>query len=344
MKRALCTLVGLFSATLSATAAAQVGGTIGWNPAAGATSTGYGMPVPPSSSGGSSGQSSDAEIGTLYVTGTAYGIGAGVWLDAELGISDPGLRFIAPAVLGVGAPIGVYFLDHPPMPRGVPGAISLGLTLGAGEGFGIWSYQFVTSSKENAWGFRGLARGSFIGATIGGAAGAAVGFTQEPSPKSSLFIGSAALWGAGIGSMFGYGSTGKDRGYGLSNDKASLGGLIGYNAGIIGSAALSAVWVPTYKNTAFMWAGAAAGFVATTPVYLFYAGSEAPAKRGLILQGVGTTLGIVAGAMFTFYDKDDFAMDDPYRPGRPSIARITGVGPMQMPGGGAGAMVQGVLF
>ncbi|MCC6646349.1 MAG: hypothetical protein IT374_12355 [Polyangiaceae bacterium] len=343
MKRALSVLVALLPATFSATAAAQMGGSIGWSSQGGGTSSGYAMPVP-TSSGGSGAKSTDLEIGTLYVAGTAYGIGAGVWLDAELGISDPGLNFIAPAVLGVGAPIGVYFLDHPQMPRGVPASIALGLTLGAGEGFGVWSYQFVTSSKENAWGFRGLARSSFIGATVGGAAGAAVGFLQEPSPKSSLFIGSSALWGAGIGSMFGYGSTAKGRGYGLSNDGASLGGLIGYNLGIVGSAALSTVWVPTYKNTAFMWAGAAAGFAATSPVYLLYAGSESPAKRGLIVQGVGTTLGIVAGAMFTFYDTDDIASDDPFRGPRPSLARITGVGPMPMPGGGAGAMVQGVLF
>ena len=344
MKRELSILAGLLTATVSATASAQFGGTIGWNPQSGGTGTGYGMPVPAPSSGSSSGQSSDLEIGSLYVAGTAYGIGTGVWLDAELGITDPGLRFIAPAVLGVGAPIGVYFLDHPPMPRGVPAAISLGLTLGAGEGFGVWSYQFVTSSKEEAWGFRGLARGSFIGATIGGAAGAAVGFTQEPSPKTSLFVGSSARGGAGIGTMFGYGSTSKDQGYGLSNDGASLGGLIGYNAGIVGSAALSTVWIPTYKNTAFMWGGAAVGFLATTPVYLFYAGSDSPAKRGLIVQGVGTTLGIVAGAMFTFYDKDDIATTDPYRRARPPIAQLTGIGPMPIPGGGAGAMVQGVLF
>jgi hypothetical protein len=331
---------------LAASAAeAQVGGQWNWNTGSGASGSSWGAP----SGGGTaapatapSSQSTDLEIGTLYVAAAAYGAGTGIWIDAEAGIEDPGLRFIAPAILGVGGPIGVYFLDRPPMRRGVPGAIAAGLSIGAGEGFGIWSYQFVRADKADAWGFKELARSTFIGATAGGVVGAAVGFTQEPSPKTSLLLGSGVLWGAGIGSMFGYGASAKDTGYGLSNDAAGLGGLIGYNAGLAATAGLSAVWIPTYKQLAFMWMGAGAGFAVTLPVYLFYAGSEAPAKRGLIVQGTGTTLGLVAGAIFTMDDKDDIATADPYGTRR-TWAKITGVGLMPVPGG-TGAQVTGLLF
>ena len=52
------------------------------------------------------------EIGALYGVSAAYGVGMGVWLSAEVGIKDPALFLIAPAVLGVGAPVGVYLFDR----------------------------------------------------------------------------------------------------------------------------------------------------------------------------------------------------------------------------------------
>jgi hypothetical protein len=310
------------------------------------------MPQPSSSS--SSRDSSDVEIATLYVTGAAYGVGTGIWLDAEAGISDPGLRFIAPAVLGVGAPIGVFFLDQPKLRRGVPAAISLGITLGGGAGFAIWSYQFTSTEKfadndpeqlnQKAWGFKELARSTWIGSTAGGAVGAVVGFLQEPSPKLSLFVGSGALWGAGVGSMFGYGaSPDNGLGYAGNNESAALGGLIGYGAGIAASAGLSAVWLPGYKQQAFMWMGAGAGFAVTLPVYLFYAGSDAPAKRGLIVQGTGTLLGIAAGGIFTMYDPDWIISENTNGRGKTQIAQVTGISPMPLPGG-MGAQLTGILF
>ena len=40
-------------------------------------------------------------------------IGLGVWFGAEAKIKDPGLFLIAPAILGVAGPVGVYFLGRP---------------------------------------------------------------------------------------------------------------------------------------------------------------------------------------------------------------------------------------
>jgi hypothetical protein len=328
----------------ASSASAQVGWQGGWNPTTGGTSTGYGAPpqqygYPPAQQSQSR-KSSDVEIGSLYGVAALYGVGTGVWIDAEAGISDPGLRFIAPIVLGVGAPVGVYFLDQPALNRGIPASISAGIAIGAGEGFGIWSYQFVKSDSKDAWGFKGFARATFLGATVGGAAGAAVGFLQEPSPKTSILLGSASLWGAGIGSMFGYGGSEKGVGYGRANDSASLGGLIGYNLALVGAAGLSTVYVPSERSLLWMWAGAGIGFAATTPVYLFYAGSDATAKRGLIVQGVGTTLGIAAGGIFTMNDRDSL-MENTRTPH--PFAKITSVGPMPL-AGGMGGQLSGTIF
>ncbi|HEY1536032.1 MAG TPA: hypothetical protein VGF76_18560, partial [Polyangiaceae bacterium] len=241
---------------------------------------------------------SGTEITVLYATSAVYGVGLGVWVGSEAHIKDPGLFLVAPAILGVAGPVGVYLLDNPAMPRGMPGAIASGLVIGAGEGIGIASYQFVSSGSEKAWGFRGLSRSTVIGATLGGGGGVALGYLQDPSPKSSLLTTSAVVWGAAIGTMFGYGASATGEGYSRANDSAALGGLIGFNVGLAAAAGLSTVYIPTYRALTYMWAGAGVGALVSLPVYAAYAGKNAPpAKHGLVFSGVTTMLGIGAGAL-----------------------------------------------
>lgn len=341
----LSVLAGLAATLVARPAAAQYGGGVGWTPNGGMT---WGNPqpqpqpyygAPPSNQRASS---SDVEIGTLYVAAASYGVGAGIWFDVEVGVKDPGLAFIAPAILGVGGPVGVYFMDQPKMARGVPGAISAGIALGALEGLNIWTYQYAQAKSSDEWGGKGLARSLFLGSTVGGAGGAALGFLQQPSPKLSLFVGSGSLWGSAIGSMFGYGvSSGES--YGDRNDALFLGNLIGYNVGMLAAGGLSAAWVPGYKQMTFMWIGAGVGFGATLPIYLFYIGGDNPARRGLIAQGIGTTLGIAAGGIFTFYDADWARDDSAPDPSKRRYASVSGVAPMALPGG-VGLQMTGILF
>lgn len=255
---------------------------------------------------------SATEITVLYSTAAVYGVGMGVWFGSEAHIKDPGLFLIAPAILGVAGPVGVYFLDQPSMPRGMPGAIASGLVIGAGEGIGIASYQFVSSGSEKAWGFRGLSRSTVIGATLGGAGGVALGYLQDPSPKSSLLTTSGVVWGAAIGTMFGYGASATGEGYSRANDSAALGGLLGFNLGLAAAAGLSTVYIPTYRALTYMWAGAGIGAAVSLPVYFAYAGKNSPpAKHGLVFSGVTTMLGIGAGALLagTAPDSASFESD-----------------------------------
>jgi len=98
--------------------------------------------------------------------------------------------------------------------------------------------------------------------------------------------------------MFGYGASGAGLGYGLANDSAALGGLIGFNVGLAAAAGLSTVYIPSYRALSYMWIGAGIGAAASLPVYLLYVGEDRPpAKRGLVFSGTTTTLGIVAGAL-----------------------------------------------
>lgn len=270
------------------------------------------------------------EIGYLYATSVTYGVGLGVWLATEIGIEDPGVFLIPPAILGVAAPVGVYFLDDPLMPRGMPAAIATGMLVGAGEGLGFASFQIVTADERNEWGFRGLARSMAAGSTLGAIGGYALGYYQEPSPRSSLFIGSGVVWGAAIGSMFGYGASGEGLEYGAANDSAALGGLVGFNVALVASAGLSTVYIPSWRALNWMWIGAGVGAAVSLPVYLFYAKDDGPpAKRGLLFSGTATALGIAAGAVFAGFDDSDSASADE----RSSFARIESVAPLPVPGG-----------
>ncbi|MFW5738981.1 MAG: hypothetical protein ACOC1F_01300 [Myxococcota bacterium] len=253
----------------SGSAHAQAGGSWGWGTSGGAQSNTYGqgynqppaMPPPKSRSS----QSSEVEIGTLYGVSAAYGVGMGIWIDAETGLDDPGLQFVPPVVLGVAAPVGVFFLDDPPMPRGMPAAIAAGMVIGAGEGLGIWSYQFTSADQDEAWGFRGLSRAMTLGGAVGGGAGYALAYFQEPSPKSSLLLGSSVVWGSVVGSMIGYGATEAGLDYGEANEGASLGGLVGYNVGLAAAAGISAIYIPSYESIGWMWAGGGSSSKASPP-------------------------------------------------------------------------------
>ena len=306
---------------------------------------GYGQPPPPYPAPARSKKRDDVEMGFLYATSVAYGVGVGVWFSYEVGIDDPGLFRIPPAILGVAAPVGAYFLDDPEMPRGMPASIAAGMAIGAGEGFGIWSYQFVTTEEEDSWGFRGLARATTLGATAGAVGGYAVGYYLEPSPKSTVLTTSAVAWGTAVGSMFGYGASEADVGYGIANDSASLGGLIGYNIGLAAGAATSAIYIPSWEQIGWMWAGAGVGAAVSLPVFLFYAGEDSPpAKRGFLFMGTATTLGIAAGAIFGSGYQDDYEIGkDDGLPNADRFATITTIAPTFFENG-AGISVGGMLF
>lgn len=344
LARSLGLLASAASFALSAPLAAQ--------PASGPPGAGYGGAYygqpgsyqPPSAY--SAPKATYLEKGFLYGFSAAYGVGTGIWLDAEFGVEDPGLRLIMPALFGVAAPVGAYLVDQQiPFSRGQAAAIATGMAIGAGQGIGIAGYQFVTADADDVWGFRGFSRSVFFGSTAGAALGYAAAVTLEPSPRTSLLAGSSVVWGTAIGSMFGYGASNPERPWGESNDSAALGGLIGYNAGLAGAAALSSFWVPTYKSLAWMWAGFGVGTGASSIVYLFYAGSDHSARRGLIVQGTAATLGLAAGALLTFNDRDDIAENEeaPWQSAKPGSFWIQGGGPMAVPGG-LGLQVSGIIF
>ena len=309
----------------------------GYPPQPGYPPPGYGYTPPPGRP-----KSKPLEIGLLYVTAAAWGVGTGIWLDSLFEIEDPGLRFILPGVLGVAAPVGVFFADRPAMPEGLPSAIAAGMIIGAGEGLGVASTQWVTADEENEWGFRGLATSEFIGSTLGGAGGFAFYYFLKPHPKNNVFLSSSVVWGALIGSEFGAGASGSFASWGDTNDSVAIGGLIGFNVALAGAASLSAVWTPSWNQIGWMWGGLALGSAITAPVYIFYAGSDHDPRRGLIFQAVGGTLGLGAGALIGRPDKKG-AIAGQEEDRQPRFARILG-GSFHPIERGFGASMHGQLW
>lgn len=260
---------------------------------------GYGQPPVPPKRGRP--VSTGLEMGYLYATAVGWGVGTGIWIDAEAEIEDPGLMLIPPLILGAAAPVGVFLIDRfayrKGMPEGLPSAVATGLVVGAGEGLGIASLQWVKSDEEDEWGFKGLARAEVIGSTLGGAAGYGLYYLLRPDPEQNILISSSIGWGTIIGSAFGGGASNGSWGS-FTNDGFALGGLIGYNIALAGAVTTTFFYTPSWDQIGWMWGGLGLGLVASLPVYIFYAGSDDyDARRGLIFQGVAGTVGLALGAI-----------------------------------------------
>ena len=176
-------------------------------------------------------------MAVLYGTSIAWGVGSGIWIDGLANAGDPGIAFIAPLALGAAAPIGVYLWDnYDEFDRGVPSSMATGLALGAVEGIAISGTQWQHSGQGGAgtWSFSTQATLTWAISTGGGVGGYAFGEWLKPDPRSLAFIASGAGWGAISGSFIGGGAASTSFG-----DGASIGGLVGYNAGIVVNGAIS---------------------------------------------------------------------------------------------------------
>ena len=305
--------------------------------------------------------SSPLEIGLLYVAAASWGVGTGIWIDSEIdnpvdypnGL-DPAVAFIAPAILGVAAPVGVFAADRlprTPMPAGLPSAIAGGMIIGAGEGIGIWGQTVVTHQCDSstapagctgAPGFRDFGRSVFIGSTLGGIAGGVGYYFLKPTPKTNFFLLSAASWGAISGSFMGGGASKEGSPWEDTNDAVSTGGLVGFNLFLLGAAGASILWKPSWSQLGGMWAGYGIGTAASTLIYFAYVDGGDP-RRGLIAQSIMGTLGIVGGALL-FGRPDPAGTFENYQdPNRRQYAKVLGGGLMPVRNG-MGVQLQGVLF
>jgi hypothetical protein len=233
----------------------------------------------------------------LYGMSAAYGVGAGIWIDSLAGITDPGLALITPLALGAAIPLGVYAWDSDAeFDRGVAASMATGLLLGGIEGIAIdgLQWQFTGNGSTTTWAFSTQTSVTFLAATLSGIGGYSFGEWLQPDPRSLGFIASGAGWGAMAGVLFGAGVVDGDW-----KDGSAVWGFAGYNAGILATGILSTVYTPSWQSMKYMWLGDVVGTVATTPVYLFYIGSSADPRHGLIVNALGGVVGLSVAAALT---------------------------------------------
>jgi hypothetical protein len=155
-------------------------------------------------------------------------------------------------------------------------------------------WQLTGNGGSQSWDFRINTSLAFLAATAGGIGGYAFGEWLQPDPRNLAFIASGAGWGSITGVLFGSGIVGGDW-----KDGAAVWGFLGYNAGMVATGALSAVYTPSWQTLRYMWLGEVLGTLATTPVYLFYIGSNADPRHGMIANAVGGLAGLALAAVFT---------------------------------------------
>ena len=245
---------------------------------------------------------SRGEMAYLYAIGAAYGFGTGMWLDSVVNVTDPGIWVITPIALGAAAPIGAYVWDsNQEMHRGVPSSIATGLLLGGLEGIAIdgMQWQLTGNGGASTWHYSTQTSVTFLTATGGGIGGYIFGEWLRPDPRSLGLIGSGAGFGSLFGILFGSGVAG-----GNWENGAAVWGFAGYNVGIAATGILSTVYTPSWQTLKYLWIGDTLGTLATMPVYLFYIGSSADPRHGLIANALGGAAGIAVAAVLTNNMKD----------------------------------------
>lgn len=281
-------------------------------------------------------------MGLLYGTTAAWGVSAGVWIDLEAGVTNPGAAMIAPVILGVAAPVTMFFLDRPKMRLGRPAAISAGILIGAGENALIFSRQYVTSNTP--WGAKEYFRGNMIASTVGGVGGFLAHYAVKFKPQTSAFVSSGAMWGSLVGAAFG-GAASSGTWTNTTNDSVFLGSLIGYNVVLAGTIAGSAFWTPSWNQIGWMWGGFGAGAAISALVYPFYALTDADPRTGLYAQGIVAPLGAVVGALIGSSEPQGGNNAFAPEPDNHHFKFARVLGPTMLPVmGGAGIQLVGELY
>ena len=307
----------------------------------------YYPPPPPAKSDKRSG----GEMGFLYGTSIAYGIGTGIWIDAIAKITDPGPAVIAPLAFGAAMPIGAYFWDdYDTFHRGVAGSIATGLFLGGVEGIAIsgLQWQMTGNGGPHTWGFSTQTTVTFLTATGGGVGGYFFGEWLRPDPRKLSFIASGAGWGSISGALFGAGITPRRLNQPDADwkDTTAVTGFIGYNLGIAATGALATMYTPSYEMQKYMWLGFAGGTAAGSVVYIFYAFSDAPPWHGLIANAAGGLAGMGLAGILAANMSDD-SPPPPAQPGMPPPAPRAFLPPVHLgfsPAQGGGVLTAGGLW
>ncbi len=276
---------------------------------------GYYPPPPPEKDP----DSTELEVGYLYGTSIVWGVASGVLLDYALEL-EGAVTIVPPLVLGIAAPVAVFIVDrlYDPMPRGLPSSIATGSWVFGGLGLGITGTIGATSRSDTDDDFMVAAVGTFAGSVLGAGAGAAGWWFLDLEPETNLFIFSGVTQGTILGAQFGGGAIDNDRWRHL-NDGLSIGGLVGYGVGLLGTGAVSWFYKPSWDQIGWMWGGLGIGEAVGLVGYPIALATDDPWNRGMIIQGVCGALGLGTALILADGGEGEWYVSDRLDPAKPHI-------------------------
>jgi hypothetical protein len=245
-----------------------------------------------------------AEIATLYIAATAYGLGTGAWLavlvepDSVAGVTMPLL------IAGTAAPVSVYLIDTVrPLRYGTPTAVTNGLTLGLLQG-GLWTawYQAQADALDEVSG-KTAATLVWLPTTAGAVLGGVLGEHLGTTPGRAELVGAGSLFSAAFGGLVTLSIRPDGR---EADETALLSAALMANAGAVGGWILGTAWSPSIARVRYMQLGGLGGGVGAGLLYATFAAGRGGSARAFTAT---SALGLAGGLGLAAYLTRDLPRD-----------------------------------
>ncbi len=241
----------------------------------------------------------------LYSVSLAYGVGTGVWIDALAKINVPGIAFIPPVIFGAAvADRRVHLGQQLPVRsrRAVGGGDGAASRRHRGDGH---QRAAVAAHRQRRPEHVAVLDGHHRDVPDGHGRGRR-GFLLRGVVPARSSEPCAHRERGGLGD-----DGGRHVRIGCRHRRRRLDGRRG-RMGLRrlqrrhrwATGAIATFYTPSWQSLRYMWAGEMLGTLATTPVYLFYIGSSATPRHGLIANALGGLAGIAVAAALTGTMKD----------------------------------------
>ncbi len=244
------------------------------------------------------------EIGVLYLSSIAYGLGTGLWLDILTEPTSAAGAILPPLFLAGAAAGAVALIDSGRGLRyGTAQSISSGMSLGFFHGFSWGTYYQATSSYEDQLDVDQYVTLLWGSTTAGAVAGGLIGTLNSTTPGRAAFVSSTTLWSGAILGLGVAGTTADDDGL---DDRSFLGAAFGATAGTVGGILAAGSVAPTTARVRFLDLGAVAGGLAVGGLTLAAVAEDTDSGQEVLLA---TDLGIVGGLVLAWWLTEDMPKD-----------------------------------
>lgn len=249
------------------------------------------------------------EIGVLYLSSIAYGLGTGVWLST-LGEADSVAGWVMPPLLLAGAAATtVAVLDRGAGLRyGTAQSIASGMWLGLWQGLAWGGYYQASVTAYDEMSEKGFASLLFATTTAGALTGGLIGTYRATTPGRAAFVGSASVWPAIVLGL-GVAAIVPDDQY--RGDRALLSSAIGLTTGSVAGMLFAGRVSPTTARVRFLDLGGLAGGLALGGITLAVSGEESGPEATMAMTSLGAVAGLTTAWLLTAGMPKDLGAQSP---------------------------------